>query len=107
MDLVNRGSSDIDGGLIAEREVRSVDIVVNGLGQMNDVEAFLAEQICRLLGAVSAEDNQAVKAKLVVVLLHRLHLVKALRIRHAHQLERLAGRSDDRTALRQDTRKVG
>ena len=54
MDLVNRGSSDIDGGLIAEREVRSVDIVVNGLGQMNDVEAFLAEQICRLLGAVSA-----------------------------------------------------
>ena len=106
MDLVDRGRRDVDRALVAEGEVRAPDIVVDRLRQVNDVQSLLAEQVGGLLGSVAAQDDQAVQAKLVVILLHRLDLVKPVRIRHAHELERLAGGPDDRAAAGQDAREV-
>ena len=73
---------------------------------MNDIEAFFTKKVCGFLGSVSAEDNQAVEAEFVVSLLHGFHFVEAFFIRHTHQLERLTGCSDDRSALGKDTREI-
>ena len=106
VDLVDRRRRDVDRALVAEGEVSAPDIVVDRLGQMNDVQSLLAEQVGCLLGAVAAQDHEAVQAKLVIILLHRLDLVKPVRIRLAHELERLAGGPDDRAAAGQDAREV-
>ena len=106
VDLVDRCRRDVDCGLISECEVCSVDIVVDRLRQMDDIEAFLTKKVRCLLSAVSAENDNTVKTKLVIVLLHGFDLVETVLIRNSHQLERLAGRSDDRTAACEDAGKV-
>ena len=102
VDLVDGGRRDVDRALVTECEVRAPDIVVDRLRKVDDVEPFLAEEVRGLLGAVAAQDDQAVEAKLVVVLLHGFDLVESVHVRLAHELERLAGGPDDRAAASQD-----
>ena len=91
VDIIDGLGGDVHGALEAEGHVGAVDVVVDGLGQVEDVEALFAQEVGRLLRAVAAEDDQAVQPQFVVILLHGLDLVQALFVRHAHHLERLAG----------------
>ena len=58
------------------------------------------------MGAVAAQDHQAVKLELVVVLLHGLHLVQAVLIGILDGLERGSGGAQDGAALGQDAGEV-
>ncbi len=106
VDLVDCCRRDIDCRLIAECKVRPPDIVVNGLRKMNDIESFLAKKVCGLLCSVSAENYDAVKAKLIVILLHGSDFIKAVGIRNSHQLERLSRGTDDRAAACEDAGEI-
>ena len=103
MNAVDALGRDIHRALEAEGHVRSPDIIVNRLRHMEDVQTFFPQKVRRLLGSVSAQDHQAVQTQLVVGLLHGLHLVQPLLVRHPHHLERLTGASQNRAALCQDS----
>ena len=90
MDAVDDVSGDIHSGVETEGHVGAVDIVVNGLWQMNDIKSLFPEKIGCLLCAVSAQDNEAVKTKLLVCVFHGCDLVKSVLIRHSHKLKRLS-----------------
>src|SRR5699024_1194024 len=106
MDTVNGVRRDIHRALETERHIRTVDIIVNGLGKMNDVQSLFSQKIGGLLGSVSSQDHKAVEAELIICLLHGLHLVQTLLIRHAHELKGLAGGSENGSALCQDTGEI-
>ena len=106
VDVVDSFGGDVHGALEAEGHVGAVDVVVDGLGQVDDVEALFAQEVGRLLRAVAAEDDQTVQTQLVVVLLHGLDLVQTLFVRHAHHLEGLAGGAQYGAALGEDAGKV-
>ena len=57
---------------------------------MQDIQPFLPEKVRGFLRPVSAENDETVQTKLIIVLLHRLHLVDPLLARLADRLERLA-----------------
>ena len=88
MDAVDHLGRDIHSGMEAEGDVRSPDIVVDGLGQADDVHALLGQQIRGLMRAVSTEGHEAVQLHLLVIRLHRLHLVHAVFADDAHVAER-------------------
>ena len=71
VDAVNDLGGDVHGSVEAERHVGAVDVVVDGLGQTDDVQALLAEQVRGLVGAVAAQAEQAVQFGGAVVFLHR------------------------------------
>ena len=106
MDLIDRRRRDIDCRLEAECKVRAIDIIIDCLRKMDNIQSLFTEQVCRLLCAVAAENDEAVETKLVIILLHGLDLVESVRIRYAHELERLAGRADDRAAACQNAREI-
>ena len=90
----------------AEGHVGTIDIIVNGLGQADDVQPFLAEQIGGLVGAVAAQAEQAVQFGLLIGLFHRLDLVDVVLLDDAHFLERGALCAKDGAAHRQDAGKL-
>ena len=102
MNAVDGVRGDVDGTVETESHVGSPDVIVDGLRQMDHVQTFLAEEVCRLLAAIAAQDKQAVQAELVIVLLHGLDLVQAVFVRIADLLERRPGGAQHRSALRQD-----
>ena len=106
MDTVDRLSRDIDRAVKAKGHIGAIDIIVDRLRKMDDIQPFLPQQIRSLLRTISAEDYKTVQTELVIILLHCLYFIEAFFIRLTHQLERLPGRSEDRTALRQNTGKI-
>ncbi len=106
MDTVDRVARNVDRTLETERYIRSVNIIIDRLRQVDNVETLLTQQICCFLRSVTAEDHETVQIQLVIILLHCLHLVQTVFVRNTHLLERLAGRSDDRSALCQNTGKI-
>ena len=66
MDIVNcfRGYIDRSG---SEGHICAPEVVVYRLGEGDDVQAFLFEQVGCFMGPVSAQDNQAVQLELMVV----------------------------------------
>ena len=64
--------------LEAEGLVGAVDVVVNGLGQGDDVHARVLEELGALLGAVAPQDHQAVQVEAVVGVQHGGHHVVAV-----------------------------
>ena len=91
MDTVDGFRGNIDCAVETERHIRTENIIIDGFGQMDNVQSFLPQKVGTLLGAVSAQNHQAVQTQLMVSMLHRLHLVQSVGIRHAHLLERLTG----------------
>ena len=106
VDTVDCIGRNVNRTLETECHIRSINIIVDGLWQMDDVQSLFTQQICCFLCSVSPEDHQAVQTQFVVILLHGLYLVQSVFIRCTHQLERLSGCSKDRSALCQDSRKI-
>ncbi len=106
MDPVDRIRCDINRTLESERHICSPEIIVNGLRQCNDIQTFLTEQVRCLVRPVSSEYHKAVQVQLVICMLHRLYLVKAVLVRHAHQLERLSGSSQYGPSACQDSGEI-
>ena len=106
MNTVNAVCSYIHRALEAESHIRSPEVVVYGLGQSDDIESFLTEHIRCLVSSVTAQNNHAVQFQLIVILLHRLDLIKPVFIRLTHQLKRGSGAAENGAALRQNTRKI-
>ena len=55
VDAVNDLGGDVHSSVEAERHVGAVDVVVDGLGQTDDVQAFLREQVGGFMGAIAAQ----------------------------------------------------
>ena len=92
--------------LKTECHICSVNIIVNGLWQRNNIQTFFTQQIRCLLSTIAAKNHKAVKLQIAISCLHRLNLVKAILTRHPHQLKGLSGRTQNRSALCQDTGKI-
>ena len=88
VDAVNDLGGDVHSSVEAERHVGAVDVVVDGFGQTDDVQALLAEQVCGFVGAVAAQAEQAVQFGGAVVFLHRGNLVHLVLLDHTHFFER-------------------
>ena len=69
---------------------------------MNDIQPFLAKKICRLLTAVSSQNNETFQFQLFIGVLHRFYLVESVLIRCTHQFERLSRGAKDCPAFRQN-----
>ena len=70
MDTVDAIRGDIHCALETKGHIRAPDIVVDGLGERDNIEPFFAEQIGCLMGTVAAEDYQAIQLHLLVIVLH-------------------------------------
>lgn len=66
VDAVDCICSYIDRALEAKGHICAVDIIVDCLWQMNDIKSLFPEKIGCLLCAVSAQNNETVKTKLLV-----------------------------------------
>ena len=106
VDAVDDLSGDVHGGVEAEGDVGAVDVVVDGLGQADDVQTLLGEEVGRLVGAVAAEAEQTVELGVLVGLFHGRDLVDLVLFHHAHQLEGGALGSEDGAAQRQDAAEI-
>ena len=54
MDAVNYIRRNVNGALETKGNVRSINIVINRLWQMNDIQPFFPQKICRFLRSVAA-----------------------------------------------------
>ena len=87
VDAVDDVRGDVHSGVEAESHIGAVDIVVNGLGQADDVQPLLREQVGGLVGAVAAQTQQAVQLCRLVGLFHGGDLINVVVLHHTHQLE--------------------
>ena len=106
VDAVDDLSGDVHRGVETEGDVGAVDVVVDGLGQADDVQALLREKVGRLVGAVAAEAEQAVELGVLVGLFHGGDLVDLVLFHHAHELEGGAFSAEDGAAQRQDAAEI-
>ena len=106
MDGIDDFHGDVHGRLEAERHLRAPEVVVDGLRQRHNGNAVLRKQVCRLVRAVAAKDDQAVKAGTAAGIEHFLELCRLILFCLLHGLERLARRSEDRSAAREDIGKI-
>ena len=107
VDAVDGLSGHVYRALEAEGHVRAPQVVIDGLGQGNDVQPLLAQEVGGLVGAVAAQDHQAVQLELVVGLLHGGHLVHAVLAGNLDGLEGGAAGTQERAPLGEDAGKVG
>ena len=55
MDPVDGVCGHVHGAVEAEGHIGSPDIVIDGLGKMDNVQSLFSQQVGRFLGAVSAQ----------------------------------------------------
>ena len=84
VNTVNGICGNIHSALEAKGHVCAPNIVVDGFGEMNDIQSFFSQQVRCFLCAVSAQNNQAVQTQLVICLFHGLYLVQTFFVRHTH-----------------------
>ncbi len=106
VDVVNGIRGNVYSALEAEGHVCSPQVIVNGLGQGDDIQPFLAQQVGGLMSAVAAQNDQAVQLQLVIILLHCLYLVQPVLVRLLNGLEGRTGCSQHGAALCQDAGEV-
>ena len=106
VDAVDGIRCNIHCTLETEGHIGAPQVIINGLGQCYDIQAFLAQQVCGLVGAVTTENYKAVQLQLVIVLLHGFHFVQPVGIRILDRLERGPGGSQDRAALGKNTGEI-
>ena len=87
VDAVDGLGGHVDGALEAEGHVGAPEVIVDGLGQGDDVEPLGAQEVGGLVGAVAAENHQAFQLELVISLLHGGHLVHAVGLNDLDGLE--------------------
>src|SRR5699024_5793644 len=76
--VVDDVCGDVHGALEAEGGIRTPDVVIYGLGQGDDVHSCVHEELCALLGAVAAHDDETVQVEPVVGVEHCGHEVVSL-----------------------------
>ena len=107
MDGVDDLRGNVHRRLEAEGQLRPPQVVVDGLGQRDDVHAVLAQQVRSLVRTVAAENDQAVKSGLFHRFQHFIQLcLLAVLLGALHLLERLTRGAEDGAAERQNVRKV-
>ena len=106
VDAVDDLGGDVHRGVETKGHVGAVNVVVDGLGQADDVQPLLAEQVGGLVGAVAAQAEQAVQLGLLVGLFHGLDLVDVVLLNDAHLFERGALGAQDGAAHRQNAGKL-
>ena len=106
VDAVDDVGGDVHGGMEAEGDIGAVDVVINGLGQADDVQPLLREEVGGLVGAVAAQAEQAVQLRVLVGLFHGRDLVDLVLFHHPHQLEGGALGAQDGAAQGQDAPEV-
>ena len=106
VDAVDRIRCDVNSTLETECHIRSINIIVDRLWQMDDIQSFFTQQVCCLLCSISPKDHQTVQAQFVIILFHGFYFIQSVLVRCTHQLERLSGGSQDRSALCQDSGKI-
>ena len=107
VDAVDGVRGHIHRALEAEGHIRAPQVVVDGLGQRDDVQPLFPQEVSGLVGAVAAQDHQAVQLQLVIGLLHGRHLVHAVRAGLADGLEGRAAAAQEGAALGEDAGKIG
>ena len=106
MDAVDGIRSNIYCALETEGHISTPQVIVDGLGQGHDIQSFLAQQVSRLVSAVTTENYKAVQLQLVIVLLHGFHFVQPVGIRILNRLEGGTGGSQNRAALGKDAGEI-
>ena len=106
VDAVDGICGNIHSALETKGHIGPVNIIINGLRQMNDVQPLFTEKVCRLLCAVSAKDDKTVQTELVIILFHRFNLIQAVFIGHPHKFKGLTGRPKDGASFCQNTGKI-
>ena len=107
MDVVDALGGDVDGARKAKRQLGTPGVVIDGLGQGDNVEALFAQAVGGLGGAVAAQHKQAVELQLVIGVDHRGHLLDAVGLGDVEALERRAARAQDGAAAGEDAAKIG
>ena len=106
VDAVDGLGGHVHRALETEGHIGAPQVVVDGLGEGDDVEPLLAQEVGGLMGAVAAKDDQAVQLELVVGLLHGGNLVHAVGAGDLDGLEGGAAGTQEGTALGEDAGKV-
>ena len=106
VNVIDALGRNVQSAVETEGHIRSVEIVVDGLGKGDDIEAFLSQKVCSLGGAVAAAHDQAVELQFVVSLLHGLDLVQSVFIGIADGLERASAGSEHCTAAGQNALEI-
>ena len=106
MDAIDNVGGDVHSGVEAEGDVGAVDVVVDGLGQADDVQPLLREEVGGLVGAVAAEAEQTIKLCVLIGLLHGRDLVDLVLFDHPHQFEGGALGAQNGAAQRQDAPEI-
>ena len=106
MDPVDGLGGDLHGGVKSKGHISAENVIVDGLGQGDDVQPLLRQQVGCLVGPVAPQAQQAVQLHLLIVSLHGGHLVHLVLLHHTHQLEGGALGSQDGPAYRQDAGKL-
>ena len=66
MNAVDNARRNIQRTLKTEGNIRTINIIVDGFWQMNDVQAFFTKQVCSFLCTVAAKNYQTVKVQFVI-----------------------------------------
>ena len=93
VDVVDALGCDVDGARKAKGHLGAPGVVIDGLGQGDNVEALFAQAVGGLGGAVAAQHKQAVELQLVIGVDHRGHLLDAVGLGNVQALERRAARA--------------
>ena len=105
MQPVDGVGGHLQGGGEAERVVGADDVVVDGLGQVDDVETGLVQFVGVLGGSATTKCHQGVQAELVVVVDDGRHHVRLLAI-DDHAIDLVTAGSQDRPAHGEDAGEV-
>ena len=106
MDSVHHIGGDIHRAVKAEGHVGAENIVVNRLGQTNDMQPLFAEKVGGLVGAVAAQRHETVELHVFVILLHSRDLVDVVLLDDAHIAVGLAAGTENRAAQREQSREI-
>ena len=106
VDIIDALGGNVQSAVETECHICAVEVIIDGLGQCNDIEALFAEEIRGLGGAVAAAHNQAVKLQLMIGLLHCLDLVQSVLIGIADGLEGAPAGTEHCAAAGQDALEI-
>ena len=98
VDAVDDLRGNVHSSVEAKGHIGAKDVVVDGLGQADDVEPFLREQVGRFVGAIAAQAKQAVQLGVLVGLFHGGHFIDVVILHHAHHFKRRALGAQDGAA---------
>ena len=106
MDTVNGIGRNVNCTLETKGHICAINVIIDGLRKMNNIQPLLTKKIGCLLRTITSQDNQTIKAKLIIRLLHSLNFIQSIFIRNTHHLEWLSGSTQNSTSLSQYAGKI-